>query len=97
MDEFETVDSVPVLNVSNYTEAINFYTRVLGFEKAFEIGHYSGLALGKAMIHVNGERDQWSAIPTSARINVRGVDAYHEQVSALGEIMADEPLQDTIT
>ncbi len=94
MGDFETTDSVPVLNVKNYRRAIDFYTNVLGFEHAFELGNYSELALGKAMIHVNGEIDQWSAFPTSARINLRGVDAYHKKVSALCEVKHDEPLQD---
>lgn len=94
MDVFETIDAVPVLNVTNFTDAIDFYTRVLGFEKVFEIGEYSGLALGGIEIHVNGELDEWSSLPTSARINVHGIDAYHEKVRALGSIKPDEPLQD---
>ena len=94
MDCFETIDSVPVLSVTDFPRAIDFYTNILGFEQIFEIGNYSGLALGQATIHVNGELDEWSALPTSARINVRGLDTYHKKVSSLANIKSDEPLQD---
>ena len=94
MDEFKTLGAVPVINTNDFSKAVDFYTGILGFEKVFELGQYAGLELGGTMIHLNGTLDEWSSLPTSARIDVIGVDVFYEKIRGVAPIKSDEPLQD---
>lgn len=95
MTQVEGLAAVPVVNVADIQEALDFYVGSLGFEQAFQVGPYAGVQLGAAMIHLNGGSDSWNARPTSVRVTVDGIDDYHEAMDGLGLVKADEPLQDT--
>lgn len=95
MADVEGLEAVPVVNVRDIDMATNFYVDQLGFEKVFAAGPYVGVRFGLAVIHLNGGHDRWNARPTSVRVTIRGIEAYHRELDALSLVMDDERLQQT--
>jgi len=93
MSEFKALNSVPVVNVADFSTTLAFYTEKLGFTISFELGPYAGMQLGEAWLHLNGGDDEWSARPTSVRFNVEGIDDYYAGIDP-SIVKDDEQLQD---
>jgi catechol 2,3-dioxygenase-like lactoylglutathione lyase family enzyme len=85
--------AVPVLPVEDVAKAVDFYTRRLGFSKAFEFGPYAGVRRGAVTIHLDAAENGVFPGPTACRVDVRGVDALCAEMEAKGVLHPDEPLE----
>ena len=94
MTAIEFNSAVPVLPVLDLAKSVTFYEEKLGFSLAFQYPNYAGVQRGPVQVHFWLCDDP--AIPkmTSCRINLRGVDALHEQAHAHGVVHPNGPLSD---
>lgn len=83
--------AVPVLPAKNVAEAVAFYRDKLGFMPLFDMGNYAGVGRGPVEFHLDGS--DASAKPISARVNLEGVDALHDEINPKGIVMPTEPLE----
>jgi len=95
MSEPEGIAAVPVVNVLDFEEAVDFYVETLGFKNEFQVGSYGGVQLGAAMVHLNGGSDEWNSCPTSVRVTVEGIEQLYERLNEQSLVKEDEHLQDT--
>ena len=90
MNEFECV--VPILNVSNFANAMEYYTAKLGFQKKWDWGDPPGfgcVARGKVEIFLceggQGQPGMWMSI------FIEDVDALHQEYKKSGAIVRLPP------
>ncbi|ETZ23882.1 hypothetical protein N824_15200 [Pedobacter sp. V48] len=50
----KALSSATVIHVSDYSQALKYYTEILGFSIDSEYGQYAGLSKNEACIHING-------------------------------------------
>jgi catechol 2,3-dioxygenase-like lactoylglutathione lyase family enzyme len=81
-----------VLQVKDISDALRFYTEVLGFEKDFEFGPYAGVHLGECCLHLCAHTT-WKRPLGGGAVVVfcDEVDAYHEVVRERGAEVALKP------
>ncbi|OCX53241.1 hypothetical protein BEL04_02745 [Mucilaginibacter sp. PPCGB 2223] len=48
------LSTAPVIHVSNFEQALQYYTAVLGFTVDFKLPAYAGLLLGDTLIYISG-------------------------------------------
>ncbi len=90
MNEFECV--VPILNVKNFAESMDYYVNKLGFRKKWDWGDpptFGSVTRGKVEIFLcegaQGQPGMWMSI------FVDDVDALHEEYKSRGAVIRQPP------
>jgi catechol 2,3-dioxygenase-like lactoylglutathione lyase family enzyme len=86
--------TVPVVPVSDITEAMDFYRDKLGFAIAFQQGDYAGVTRDGAHLHLDGVVNKGAGLVT-CRVETDGIDDLYTALEAQGVIDPDEPIRDT--
>jgi len=88
---------VPVFQVADLQESIEFYTESLGFTEDFRFGKYGGVKLGGISLHLSEQiqdgRSEYKKPLGSgiAYVLCDSVDAYFDQVREKGVIIKHPP------
>jgi catechol 2,3-dioxygenase-like lactoylglutathione lyase family enzyme len=91
MADCELLSAIPVLPARDLDGALAFYKERLGFQVAFQYGPYAGVVRGPIEIHLDGQPGVTAEV--SCRIQVRGIDALHDEIKPQGVVDPKEPLQ----
>ncbi|MEK7953224.1 bleomycin resistance protein [Luteolibacter soli] len=94
--------AIPVLSVSDSGRAVDYYCRVLGFEKMFAYPpdgakpepRYIGLARDGVWLHLHSYKPERAGM-TDAFLWVADVDQLHDEVSARGADVQLPPTDQT--
>ncbi len=84
MEEPKLTSICPIFQVANLDRSLDFYTRVMGFEVGWKAGEPTDIAsvcreAVEIMISVFP-----TPVPAHAYVQVKGIDAYFERVTAAG-------------
>src|SRR5262249_14018654 len=91
MSEIRILGTVPVIPVTDVTDAIAFYDEALAFTLAFQQGEYAGVERGAAQLHLDGVVNA-AAGQVTVRVSVEGVDALYAEIERKGVVDPTEPL-----
>jgi len=93
MSDCELLTTIPELPVDDLAKSVSFYRDRLDFEVAFEWDPIAGVQRGPVLIHLVPHGDPASPHPRSFRVDVRGVDALHDELQRQSVIDPEEPLE----
>jgi catechol 2,3-dioxygenase-like lactoylglutathione lyase family enzyme len=82
----------PVLQVSDLSRSLKYYTEVLGFAEDFRFGEYAGVRNGDALLHLCAHTIHTRPIGGGAAFVICDeVENYHKEIRAKGAIVNVKP------
>jgi len=90
----KALSTIPVIHVSDFERALNYYTTILGFTEDFKLEAYAGLLLDDILIYICGPANQGiykAPGQTLFCINCDEVDTYFDAISKKGALILGPP------
>src|ERR1700744_3544210 len=86
--------AIPVIHVSDFNCALNYYIDILGFAEDFKLKAYAGLILGDVLIYICGPANPGiykTPGQTLFCVHCDEVDSYFEDIAKKGALIGGPP------